>query len=375
MKFRVERDVLENAVSWNSRSLAARPAVPILAGVRIKAAQDVVALSSFDYEISSRNQFPAEVEEAGEVLVSGRMLSDICKNLPKQPVDVELVEGKVRITCGSTRFELLTMPLEDYPQLPELPPVIGTVDAKAFCNAVSPVSRAASKDEGMPILTTLRIEIESDKMTLMATDRYRLAMCTIPWKAGEGVGSAAAMIKARKIEEICKGLPSTGDIELSLNTDASAPMIMGIEVQGQKITTQLTDGNYPALATLFPAETPIVAVIDRQELSAALKRAKLVTDAASKVRLYFTADSLTLEAGEGEDAKAREQIPCKFTGSEEMMTIFNPTYLQEALSALDSSYARLSFTDPKQPAVITRQEELDGEDQQDFRYLLMPISH
>ena len=98
MKIRVERDVLAEAVAWAARSLPARPPVPVLAGLLLKAEDGTLSLSGFDYEVSARVSVEAEVEEEGTVLVSGRLLADICRALPNRPVEIS-TDG-VRVDRG-----------------------------------------------------------------------------------------------------------------------------------------------------------------------------------------------------------------------------------------------------------------------------------
>ena len=122
MKFRVERDVLAEAVTWVARGLPARPPVPVLAGILLEADEDgTLTLSAFDYEVSARITVAAEVAESGTVLVLGRLLADISRNLPARPIDVATEGSKVQVTCGSSRFSLLKMPADDYPTLPTSP--------------------------------------------------------------------------------------------------------------------------------------------------------------------------------------------------------------------------------------------------------------
>src|SRR5665811_1078209 len=145
MRFRVDRDVLAEAVTWTARSLPTRPPVPVLAGVRIEADEiGVVHLSSFDYEVSARSEIAADVTEKGTILVSGRLLAEISRALPAKPVDVVLEGTKVSVTCGASRFSLLTMPVDDYPALPPMPEVSGTVRGEEFTLAVAQVGIAAS---------------------------------------------------------------------------------------------------------------------------------------------------------------------------------------------------------------------------------------
>ena len=140
-----------------------------------------LTLSAFDYEVSAKITVAAEVAEAGTVLVLGRLLADISRNLPDRPIDVATDGSKVQVTCGSSRFSLLMMPADDYPTLPTSPEPSGTIDGHVFTQAVAQVSVAADRGDTLPILTGVRVEIEGDTMTLLATDRYRLAMRELHW--------------------------------------------------------------------------------------------------------------------------------------------------------------------------------------------------
>ena len=128
MKFRVERDVLADAVAWAARSLPVRPSAPVLAGLLISASSEGLVLSTFDYETSARATLAADVASEGTALVSGRLLADICRSLPAKPVEMVLDGARVSLTCGSARFSLQTMPVADYPTLPDMPTATGVVD-------------------------------------------------------------------------------------------------------------------------------------------------------------------------------------------------------------------------------------------------------
>ncbi len=143
MKFRVERDVLAEAVAWAARSLPARPPVPVLAGLMLDASDGRLVLSSFDYEVSARVEIAADINEPGVALVSGRLLADISRSLPDRPVEVTTDASKVVLTCGSSRFTLLTLPVDDYPALPEMPGASGSLRGDVFASAVGQVSVAA----------------------------------------------------------------------------------------------------------------------------------------------------------------------------------------------------------------------------------------
>ncbi len=191
MKFRVERDVLADAVAWTARTLPVRPPVPVLAGLLLEVDPNggqTLTLSSFDYEVSAAVSVEIAASEGGRTLVSGRLLAEITRSLPAQPVDIVTEGARMVVTCGTARFTLPTLPVDDYPTLPEMPAASGLVGSDAFATAVAQVAIAAGRDDTLPVLTGIRVEIEGSRLTLAATDRYRLAVRELTWQPG-GDGS------------------------------------------------------------------------------------------------------------------------------------------------------------------------------------------
>jgi DNA polymerase-3 subunit beta len=372
MKFRVERDVLADAVTWTARTLPTRPPAPVLAGVRIEAdAQGVINLASFDYETSARSEIPAEVAEPGTVLVSGRLLAEISRALPNKPVDVALEGNKVIVTCGASRFTLLTMPVDEYPALPGLPEVSGTVSGDAFTHAVAQVTVAASRDDTLPLLTGVRVEIEGERITLLSTDRYRLALRELTWTPATPGFSAVALIRARTLNDVAKSLGSGGLVNVGLSTGQGLDLV-GFEAGGRQTTSQLVEGDYPAVRRLFPDSTPIHAVVATAPLIEAAKRVSLVAERNTPIRLSFSEGQVVLDAGHGDDAQASEALEAVLVG-EDIAVAFNPQFLLDGLGALGTDFVRLSFTHPNKPVEFTGQGSLDGEDDSAYRYLLVPI--
>lgn len=371
MKFRVERDVLADAVTWTSRSLPTRPPSPVLAGVLLTAeAEGSLVLSTFDYEVSARSTVTAEVEEAGSVLVSGRLLAEIARALPNKPVEVAVEGSRVMVVCGASRFTLLTMPVEEYPSLPDLPEVTGTIDGDTFARAIAQVTVAAGRDETLPLLTGVKLEIEGETLTMLATDRYRLAMREVGWNPSSPGVSRTALVRARTLSDVAKNLSSAGSVELAL---AEGGDIIGFEAGGRRTTSLLLEGDYPPVRRLFPEQTSTHTVTTTTELVEAAKRVALVAERNTPIRLSFTEGQVVLEAGQGDDAQASEALESTLVG-EDISTAFNPQYLLDGLSSLDSDFVRLSFTHPSKPAVMTGQDTIDGADHaEEFRYLLMPI--
>lgn len=371
MKFSVDRDVLADAVAWTSRAVPARPPVPVLAGVHITAEADgTVKIASFDYEVSARGQFAADVDTPGTALVSGRLLREIANALPHKPVQFELDGTKVAVTCGASRFTLATMPVDQYPTLPELPEQSGTVDGSAFQQAVMQVNAAASRDETLPILTGIRVEIEGSNITLLATDRYRLAMRELTWKPSKSDISTVALVRAKTLVETAKALGS-GDVTVALSSGQGVDLI-GFEAGGLITTSLLMDGDYPPVRGLFSDETPTTAVVKTSDLIEATKRVSLVAERNSSVRLAFAEGEVTLDAGQSDDAQASEALECVLEGND-ITVAFNPTFLLDGLNALGTDYVRLGFTQESKPVEFVGLDKIGGTVASEFRYLVVPI--
>ncbi|MFC0429269.1 DNA polymerase III subunit beta [Kutzneria buriramensis] len=374
MKIRVERDGLADAVAWVARSLPSRPPVPVLGGVLLDAGSDegdtgdALTVSGFDYEVSAQVGVPATIAAGGKTLVSGRLLADITKALPNHPVEIAVDGARVSITCGSAKFSLPTMPVEDYPALPAMPQRAGALAGEVFAEAVGQVAVAAGKDDTLPMLTGVRVEFNGGKLTLVATDRFRLAMREFDWEPADEVDTAV-LVPARNLADAAKTLGGAGStVELSL---ASGDGLLGLSGTGRRTTSRLLDAEFPKYRQLLPAEHNAAAIIDVSSLQDAIKRVSLVAERGTQVRLEFSDGGLRLSAGGDDEGSAEEELPVEFTG-EPVTIAFNPGYLLDGLAAVRTDRAHLSFTTPSRPALIKPVGE-DGGVVEGYLYLLMPV--
>ncbi|GAB2827625.1 DNA polymerase III subunit beta [Lentzea nigeriaca] len=370
MKIRVERDGLADAVAWVARSLPSRPPVPVLGGVLLDAeSDDSLTVSGFDYEVSAQVGVPATIADGGRALVSGRLLADITKALPNHPVEIAVDGARMMISCGSARFSLPTMPVEDYPALPSMPQLIGELPGEVFGEAVSQVAVAAGKDDTLPMLTGVRVEIGEGKLTLVATDRFRLAMREFPWEPDASLGEVAVLVPARTLGDAAKTLGSSGGkVEMSL---AANDGLLGLSGSGKRTTTRLLDADFPKYRQLLPSEHSAAAIIDIDALQQAIKRVSLVAERGTQVRLEFVDGGLRLSAGGDDEGSAEEELPVEYTG-DPVTIAFNPGYLLDGLGAVRTPRVHLSFTTPSRPALLKPVDE-DGNVAPGYLYLLMPV--
>ncbi|WP_027342844.1 DNA polymerase III subunit beta [Hamadaea tsunoensis] len=373
MKFRVERDALADAVAWTAKSLPSRPSVPVLAGVMLRVADGRLHVSGFDYEVSSQVDVEVQADADGAALVSGRLLAEITKALPAKPVEIAAVGSHLELVCGSARFTLPTMPVEDYPTLPDLPQSAGTVDAATFASAVAQVAIAAGRDETLPMMTGVRLELNGSTLALLATDRYRLAVREITWSPADEDVDTTALVPARTLADTAKTMgPLGGEVTIALATAGAGEGMIGFAGGPRRTTSRLLDGqSYPPVRSLFPASFNAEARVPVSALVEVVKRVSLVAEKATPIRLTFGEDGLVVEAGGTEEARASEALEAAFTG--DALTIaFNPQYLIDGLGALGSATALFGFTDSFKPAVLMPCGD-DGEAVPGYRYLIMPI--
>jgi DNA polymerase III subunit beta len=376
VKFQVNRDVFSEAVSFAVKLLPQRTTLPILSGVLLEATDSVLTLSSFDYEVSAQTEVAAEIEESGRVLVSGRLLAEIASRLPNAPVVFSTEDSRITVSCGSAHFTLLSMPVEEYPTLPQVAESSGSLPAEAFANAVAQVAVAASRDDVTPVITGVQLEVSKTSLSLVATDRYRVAVREIEWSAGDSIEEAVtALVPARTLTEIGKTFGHSGTISISITSTDDRELI-AFQADKRTVTSLLIKGNFPPVKRLFPESVDNYAVINTAELVEATRRVSLVLEREAALRFSFSIDGLTLEAIGSEQAQASETIDAFLTGGDTVVSL-KPQFLLDGLGAVHSEFVRISFTktdNPNKPGpvLITSQSSKDQAGADNYKYLLQP---
>jgi len=376
VKFQVNRDIFSEAVSFAVKLLPQRTTQPILSGVLLDARDGIVTLSSFDYEVSSRTEIAAEVDEPGTALVSGRLLADIASRLPNAPVNFSTEDGKIAVSCGSARFTLLSMPVEEYPTLPEVAEQTGVLPAEDFSTAVAQVVVAASRDDVTPVITGVQLEVGDNNLSLVATDRYRVAVRAIDWDSGStSVEGTTALIPARTLAEIGKTFAHSGTVSVAIVRGDDRELI-AFSADKKTVTSLLIKGNFPPVKRLFPDNVDNYAVVNTADLVEATRRVSLVLDRDAALRFTFSVDGLTLEAAGTEQAQASETIDAHLHGDDTVVSL-KPSFLLDGLGAVHSEFVRISFTKTENPnkpgpVLITSQSSKDQPGADNYKYLLQP---
>ena len=362
MKATCARDELLRHLGVVSRAVSTRMTVQILSGIRLSAAEGRLELAATDMELSLRSGFDAEIGDEGVVVVPGKTFVDIVRLLPDADVALEHKpeEGSLVLTCGSATYRLHTYNPEDFPQLPDVSKVqLVPVDRAAMLETAARVGRAASRDESRPVLTGILVRFDPGKLTMAATDSYRMAV-----KETDVEGETPdfeAIVPAKALGELAR-IAQAGD-ELHLGVHENNQVVFGTD--GIWLTTRRIDGQFPNHKQLIPETFEYSLALPREELLEVVRRTAVMAQRNSPLRLRFSEGELTISARTQDVGEATESLPVSFAG-DALEIGFNPEFLREGIESVDEEELQLRLISPLRPGLI---QSAEG----DFSYLIMPI--
>jgi len=378
VKFQSNKDVLSQAIIFVTKLLAAKPATAALSGVRIDAESGGVTFSSYDHDVSTRTTIMVDVAEPGSVLVSGRLLSEIVTRLPGDSVTVAVQDSKLVVASGPSKFQLGLMAINEYPNLPEIPPTIGSFDGEIFAEAIAQVGVAALRDDGLPAMMNISVEITGDSVSFTATDRYRIASRDIAWKANDVSDVMQVLVPARVLMEAGKMFQTSDKVELSLLSGGERE-ILALSVGTRVVTSSLAKGQFPRVRALLDDKGAGegYAIVLASDLIDATRRVSLVVERESVLKYTFSSEGIMLETQTGESASASETVDSHLVG-EEVVVWLKPKLVIDGITGAHSQFIRLGFTSSSEvgkagPVLFTAHSSKDSTDvQKDYRYLMQP---
>ena len=389
VSFRVHKDDLSDAVAWVARNLPTKNTQPVLRAVVITADDAGLEFAGFDYEVSTRVRISAEVAQPGRVAVAGKLMADIVANMPAKPVEVSVENNTLLLQGGSARFSLPLMGLDDYPQLPTLPEVTGTLPTSTFVGAITQVASAAGRDDTLPMLTGVHMEISGNQVQLAATDRFRLALRSLEWQPVSGNVEAKLLIPAKTLLDNARTLDThieePVEIAVGSGDNVGGEGLFGLHSGNRETTTRLLDADFPNIQPLLPKSHTSMASVEIAPLMEAIRRVSLVADRNAQLRMHFQPGEVALYASGADSGEASESLPCAYTGSDELLIAFNSGYLRDGLSVIPRDRVVFGFTEASRPAIMIPAPEsadelpeanADGSfdtPQTNFTYLLMPV--
>jgi DNA polymerase-3 subunit beta len=363
LKIQGEREALVEVGQAVSRVVSTRSALPVLSGIRITAGEGEVVFDATDLELFVSVRADFAVDEPGSVVVPGRLLGDILRSLPSGRVGIEgrEADGRVWVRGGHSEFSVTALPVADFPAVPDMPAAeAARVEAQELARALRQAVRAASTDEGRPVLTGVLWSVDGGTLRLAATDSYRLAVRELPVK--EGPSTAESVIPGRALAEFARHLGS-GDEEARIWLGETQG---GFEAGRTRMVTRLIEGKFPDYKQLIPSAYPNRLVADRELLRQAIERMGLIAKANTPVKVHL-GDEVQLTATQTGVADASEIVEGVTYEGEPMVVGFNPRFFTDGLEDLDSEQAIIELIDPGRPALLR------GEGRDEFMYLLMPV--
>ena len=375
MKFRCERDDLLGAVQFASRAISNRATLPVLSGLRIEAKEaGWIGVAATDLELTMQTAFQAGVDEPGLEVVPGRLFNEIVRNLGSGQVSLASAEGELEIASGRGHFRVRTLMPDDYPALPVEESAADSIsvemDSGALAGSLAQVVRSASSDESRQVLTGVLWEIEPGRLTLAATDSYRLAVSEIEVEGDPGE-AVKVILPARALAELGRALQGTGGRVRTLVRDNLVTFFLatgGQEGSGEGqsvIATRFIEGEFPNYRRLLPEGYPNALTVDRESLLETVKRVGLLAQNNLPVKLRL-AGELEVSAHTPDVGEGQEVVDAEYQG-EPFVIAFNPQFLHEGASAIRTERVVLEAGDGLKPAL------LKGEDETSFTYLLMPV--
>jgi DNA polymerase-3 subunit beta len=362
LQIEYEKDALLELSQIALRVVSPRASTPALGGIRLTAEDDILELAASDLETFVTVRGTCSVLEEGSMVIPGRLFGDILRSLPDGRVTLSGGESGARVEAGRAEFSVHTFPVADFARPPSgevgEPCIVGAGD---LARALKQVVRAASTDEGRPVLTGVLWVVEDQTLRVVSTDSYRLAVAEMVAK--EGPSEGRAIIPNRALAEFGRHLMSGAEEEAVVQLGQSQAVLSAGRV---KLVTRLIEGEFPNWKRLLPEDHRCTLEVDTEEFAAAVARVGLVAQANTPVKFHLGAE-VQLTATESGVAEAAETIEDAAYSGDPMVTAFNPRFFLDGLEGVETKRAVLGLNEPTKPATLR------GVDQPNFIYLVMPV--
>ena len=363
-------DLFGGKLGLASRGVSTRSTIQLLSGILLEAEEQKVRLSATDMEVSIQTSSPARVEEGGRVVIPARIFNDVVRSLRGGEIILEddLSEGVIRLSARENEYRIRTYAAEDFPRLPQFDEAGAfKMSGEALVETVEKVSRSYSRDETRPVLTGILISFEDSCVRMVTTDSYRLSVKETEL-ATTFEGSREAIIPARAMQEVSRIFSGSDEeqVEVALSENQALFRIGDV-----LFATRLIEGNFPEYRRLLPDVYEREISIRREDLIDSLRRVSLFAQRQTPpvpVSLVFSEETVEMMVRSGEVGEARERLPA--TSEDDFHISFNPSYLLDGVSAVDTENVLFRLNESLKPGLIV--PETEGEEP-DFLYLIMPM--
>ena len=357
MRISISRPALQQAVTQAARAVSGRAAIPVLAGLLLRAEGNGLTITGYDMDMAIEVRTPASVEEPGELVVPAKQFVGIVKSLPHSEIVMTLVENSLKIQSDRTDFSLQTMNAAEFPALPEVGGQFAIIPHEAFGECARKVAYAASVADNRAVYRAVNTMVADGELTMVATDTFRLAVRRAPAPDCEPLSVLLPVGFVSEIERL------GGAVHLHLSANH-----VQVQSGGTRIIARLIEGEWPNWQAVLPTTCATWLTADRDALIGALQRASLMRkDDLTAVVLKLEGDSLIITATQAEVGGAREELTVQHGGDGVLDVALRPKYLRDALAVMSGDEVRIEYTSFKHPVKV-----LDESDP-GWTYVVMPV--
>lgn len=356
MKLTIAKDTLGYALQAVLNAVSERQTLPILSNVLLRTTPEGLEVSATNLDIRIICTVAATVEVQGSTTLPARRFSQIVNRLPTPLISLEINEThQCKVTSGSVYFKLFGMPAEEFPITTQVEETqFFSVKAPALKKMVERTAFAMSQEDNRAVLNGLHFSLLEKKLTLVATDGRRMALCDTQVEAASGDGQG--IMPAKTVAELRKLTPAEGEVKVYWEGRKVLFQMDGPGGAKLQLISKLMEGVYPNYKQVVPVELKHTLTLAREEFLNALARAQLMTSERSHVvKLVFGQNQLTISAKSMEVGEAQETLVMNHEGPE-LSISFNPTFLVEPLKTLDDGEVFLELNDEFSPALLRAKE-------------------
>ena len=357
MRISISRPALQQAVTQAARAASGRAAIPVLAGLLLRAEGNGLTITGYDMDMAIEVRTPASVEEPGELVVPAKQFVGIVKSLPHSEIVMTLVENSLKIQSDRTDFSLQTMNAAEFPALPEVGGQFAIIPHEAFGECARKVAYAASVADNRAVYRAVNTMVADGELTMVATDTFRLAVRRAPAPDCEPLSVLLPVGFVSEIERL------GGAVHLHLSANH-----VQVQSGGTRIIARLIEGEWPNWQAVLPTTCATWVTAERDALIGALQRASLMCkDDLTAVTLKLDGGDLIITAAQAEVGEAREELTVQYGGEGVLDVAVRPKYLRDALAVMGGDEVRIEYTSFKHPVKV-----LDESDP-DWTYVVMPV--
>ncbi|SHK38957.1 DNA polymerase-3 subunit beta [Selenomonas ruminantium] len=366
MKITCSKSELANALSTVAKAIPSKPQTPILSGVFLRADNDILEVHATNNEIGMVCRIPVEIEEPGQIAVSGRYFLDVIRKLPGDSLTLTYNRNEkiINITSNQANFTLLSMNASEFPTVKPIESNVQfTIKDNILRSLIKKTVFACSKDESRPVFTGCYLEVADNKVTMAATNMHRLAVKYEQFP--ESLGNIKIIIPANILQELLHNMNS--DIPVDVQVCCNFNQI-SFAFENLYMTSRLIEGAYPDYNNVIPPNHETLVTLDSAEFNAAVDRVSLISRAGdyNVIKMEFAHGQLHITSNNPEIGNAEETIPASIEGPD-ITIAFNAQYITDVMKIIESRNCELRLIQPLSP--ITVREEKDDA----FIYVVTPV--